>query len=515
MAPMQNSRGADGRQDWLRRRSESRGLTQYVAVIRERWWLVTLTTLVAVAAAVAYAALAPKTYQAEADLLITPVSAGDAATAGLGLLTESNDPTQTISTAARLISSNEVGARALQRLGRPGRPEDVFRDVAVEPVAQSNLVAVRATAASPRGAADLATAVARAATEVRTRQLRLQVDALIPTLERQVAALPPADRAGPDTLGARLSNLRILRTGDDPTIRLATAATAPDSPKSPRPKLALVAGLLGGLILGIGAAFASQALDSRLRREEQVAELFRLPVLGRIPRAVRRPGAAPLGADRLSRPAVEAFRTLRATVMATVGEHAQSVLVTSSGSGEGKTTTALNLAHALSLTGAKVILIEADVRRPMLGATLGARPTTGIASVLEDARPVAEALTTMPAYGENLRFLLAERPIPEFADRLGPAVASRMLEEAEQHAKFVVIDSPPLTEVIDALPLAQAADAVLIVVRFGKSRMNRLARLGEILHQGGAQPIGIAEIGSEAMQSSYYTDGPRAVRTPA
>lgn len=500
-----------GRQDWLRPRSESEGVSRYVAILRERWRLVVLVTLAAVLAALAYSLLAPKTYEAEADLLITPVSGGDLATSGLGLLTESNDPTQTVTTASRLVTTNEVGARVLERTGRTGPPASAFAGVVVEPIAQSNLIAVRATASSAQGAADLATAVARAATEVRTRQLHLQLDGLLPTLQRQLAALPIEERAGPGSLGERVTQLQTLRASQDPTIRLATAASPPNSQKSPRPKLALAAGLLGGLILGLGAALAQQALDPRLRREEQLRDIYRLPVLGRIPRASRRPGPRPLDPDRLEPPVVEAFRTLRATIAATLGpDHPKSLLVTSSGSGEGKTTTALNLAYSLSQTGQRVILIEADVRRPMIGETLGATPMYGVASVMEGSRAVADSLTTLPAYGENLRFLLAERPIPSFADRLGGEVAQRMLAEAEAIAEYVVIDSPPLTEVIDALPLAQEADAVLIVVRLGLSRLKRLTELGEILSQGGAYPIGIAEVGTEQASSSYYVDAPQS-----
>ncbi len=510
MAAMTRTRAAQpAGKDWLRPRVDSAGMSRYVAILRERWWLILLTTSVAVGVAVAYATLAPKTYVAEADLLITPVTSGNSSVSGLGLLTESNDPTQTVTTAARLVTTNEVGARALQRVGRKGAPDSIFQDVVVEPIAQSNLIAIRATARSPEAAAATATAVARAAIEVRTRQLRLQLDATIPTLQDQVAQLPEAERSGPGTLGERVSALQALRVQDDPTIRLATAASPPTGPASPKKKLALAAGLLGGLILGIGAAFAVQALDPRLRREEQLRDIYRLPVLGRIPRATRRPGASPIGHERLSQPAVEAFRILRATVTATVGPvRPQALLVTSSGPGEGKTTTALNLAYSLAQTGQQVILIEGDVRRPMLARTLKASPAYGMASVMDGSRSVADSLTKVTDYGENLSFLLAERPMPSFVESLDVSVAHRMLTEAEEIADFVIIDSPPLTEVFDALPLAQESDAVLIVVRLGRSRLKRLTELGEILAQGGARPIGIAEVGTEEESSSYYYDEP-------
>src|SRR3954447_12916383 len=286
--------------EWLRPPTESEGLGRYIATVRERWWLVVLTTIVAVALALAYVVIAPKVYEGEADMLVTPVSSGDATTAGLGLIADSSDPTQDISTAARLVATTSVAKLVKDRLRLPGSPEDILGDIVVEPIAQSNLVAVRASQDSAAKAAGLANAFAQAAVDVRTTQLHEEIAAQLPQLTERL-------RAGQESLSPRVSALTSLSAGSDPTIRVATSASPPSSPSAPKPKLALAAGLLGGLILGLGAAFASQALDPRLRREEQIRELFRLPLLARVPKlAAARPGQ-PVPPSKLSAAAVEAY----------------------------------------------------------------------------------------------------------------------------------------------------------------------------------------------------------------
>src|SRR6202035_3803086 len=291
---------AGERSSWLRPRTEVQGAVRYLDTIRERWWLVGLTTVIAVAVASIYVATAPKRYQAEADLLVTPVSSNEAATAGLGLITESNDPTQTVSTAARLVATETVASETAIKLHLSESPQALLEDIKAEPIAQSSLVAVQAERGSATDAARVANAFATSAIDVGTHDLHTSIAAQLPSLEERLRSLPVAEQAGPGTLGERIASLQSLAAAPDPTLRVASYATAPTAASSPQKKLALVAGLLGGLILGLGAAFASQALDPRLRREEQLRTLFRLPLRARIPRLDTRRGEGPLVPSRLT-----------------------------------------------------------------------------------------------------------------------------------------------------------------------------------------------------------------------
>jgi capsular exopolysaccharide synthesis family protein len=493
---------------WLRPREETQGAIRYLDTIRERWWLILATTLVAVAVAGLYIAVTPPRYEAEADLLVTPVSGNESADSGLGLITESNDPTQTVSTAARLVSTPAVAAATVRKLGLHETPQQLLDTVAVEPIAQSSLIAVLAKRKSSHEAALVANAFATSAIEVLTGQLHSVIASQLPALERRLRTLPSTEQSGPGTLGQRVTELQAMLAAPDPTLRVSSPATPPSSPSSPKKKLAIVAGLLGGLVIGLGAAFASQALDPRLRREEQLRGMFRLPLLAWIPRVDgSHKTEGPLAPERLSPSAVEAYRTLRATLTATIGEGHRSILITSSSGGEGKSTTAINLAEALAAADQRVLLIEGDLRRPTIARALNIRPTVGVGAVLINEATMGEAIVTSSRYGSNLGFLLVESAAAPLADRLSLPTARKLVAEAEALADFVVIDSPPLTEVTDALPLAQEVDAVVVMARIGTSRLTRLANLGDILQQGGIKPAGIVVMGQDRGTETPYHSG--------
>lgn len=496
---------------WLHPPQEDEGLKRYLVTLRERWWLVVACVLVTTAVAIVYVQTASKVYRTGSEILVTPVSNNDATLTGLGLILSSNDPTRDVSTASSLIATDTVARRVIDKLGLDTTPQKLLQRVTAEPLAQSSVVTVAAEADTAEGAADLANAFATEAVNVRTESLREQLDRTIPALREQLAAVPETER---EALTARIAALVALRGVPDPTLRVVTPATPPETQASPRPRLALAAGILGGLVLGIAAAFGLQALDPRVRREEQLRSLFRLPILARIPRELNTRGKGALSPHGLHRATIEAYRTLRTTLAASRGAEfrSRSVLVTGSTPSEGKSTTAINFAFSLVQAGHRVILIEADMRRPTVGTALGIRPEFGIASVLVGEATLDQALVYSPEYGPDLQLLLVDRPQPELADRLSLPTARQLVRDAEALADFVVIDSPPLTEIIDALPLAQEATDVLIVVKLGRTRSGRVVQLGELLAQHGIRPAGIALVGVERpnRESYYYQAEPES-----
>jgi receptor protein-tyrosine kinase len=254
-------------------------------------------------------------------------------------------------------------------------------------------------------------------------------------------------------------------------------------------------------------------LDPRLRREEQLRRLYGLPILARIPKDSRAHGAGALAPEMLSPSTIEAYRTLRATLAASRGRDvgATSILVTSPSPSEGKTTSAINLASSLALAGNKVILIEADLRRPAIAKALGIEPRHGTGSVLLETVDLQDALETTRAYGNYLQVLCADYSGAAsgwMADRLFLPSAQNLVTDAKKLADYVVIDSPPLSEVIDALPLAQRADEVLVVVRLGKSHLTKLAHLAELLQRHAIRPVGFAVVGAQAQSEGYYAAPP-------
>jgi capsular exopolysaccharide synthesis family protein len=501
--------------NWLNPAVEEQGLARYVSTIRERRWLIVLTVLVTTLVAILYVLTASKVYDAEADLLITPVTSADPTLAGLGLISNSSDPTRDVETASKLVTTADVARRVKAQLHDSRSPQKILESVSVAPVATSNIVAVTAQGPSPEAAQSLANAFAQQAVTERTVAFHTQVDEKIKNLKPQVPKLQPGQTTtqDPNSPAAQLATLETLRAGSDPTMRVETLADAPTAPSSPKKKLSIAAGLLAGLVLGVGGAFALQVLDPRLRREEQLRRLYGLPILARIPQDARAHGAGALAPEALSPSTIEAYRTLRATLAASRGHDVVSaaVLVTSPSPSEGKTTSAINLASSLALAGNKVILIEADLRRPAIGKALGIEPRHGTGSVLLETVALQDALETTKAYGQYLQVLVADYSGAAsgwMADRLFLPSTQRIVDEAKKLADYVIIDSPPLSEVIDALPLAQRADEVLVVVRLGKTQLTKLAHLGELLSRHGIRPVGFAVVGAATNTEGYYYMAP-------
>ena len=502
-----NARSAE----WLRPRVEQQGLQRYVSTLRERWKLIVAVTLLTTVAAVAYVLTAQKEYTAVADMLVTPVSQTDPAYQGLNLIRSSSDPTRDVETAARLVVNRDVALRAKRDNRRLTKgPLTLQQHVKAEPIAQSNLVAITATGSSAREARDIANGFAAGVIEVQTDRLHRAVAHQVDALAPRVRALSPEDRAAPDSLASQYATLQRLQTQSDPTLQIQTRAALPTGPSWPKKKLSVIAGVLAGLILGVGSAFALQVLDPRLRREEQLRALYGLPILGRIPRESSRRQQRALAPERLSPSTLEAYRTLRATLAASrrgrSGE-APAVLVTSPSPSEGKSTTAINLASSLALAGNSVILIEADLRRPSIADALEVRAEHGTGSVLLGMANFRDALVETRAYGRYLRLLLADQSGAAsgfMADQLFLPAAQNLVQEAKGLADYVIVDSPPLSEVIDALPLAQQVDEVLVVVRLGRTQLTKLQNLGELLARHDIEPVGFAVVGVPSTGEGYY-----------
>jgi capsular exopolysaccharide synthesis family protein len=203
---------------------------------------------------------------------------------------------------------------------------------------------------------------------------------------------------------------------------------------------------------------------------------------------------------------MEAYRALRATLGATraADEGARSILITSPSASEGKTTTAINLAESLALAGHKVILIEADLRKPDVGTTLDLESDAGVIAVLPGEARLEDALVESPLFGSDLKVLLAEQTAPFASEILSLPSSRKLIEEAAELADYVIIDSAPLSAVVDALPLAAAVDEVLLVVLLGRTRIRQIAELGELLAENGITPAGFALLGAPREGRGYY-----------
>ncbi len=477
---------------------------RYYVVLRERVGVIVACTLLVVVAAVVYVKVAPRTYQAQAELLVAPASPNDAVESALPVLHQSGDPTEDVLTGASLVTTPNVAAAVVSDARLDMSAGAALADVQATPVGQAELVAVQATAPLPELAQELANDFATQTIAVSTATMHAAIEAELPTLKAQLLQIAPADRYG-STLGEQVDELEQLLVQSNPTLLMVARAGLPTGPSSPKTKLTVVAGLIAGIIVGICAAFLLHALDPRLRLEEQIRELTGLPILARIRRERLRRSSPMLPSD-LSIAAQEGYRTLRTTLTARGPSTAsRAYLVTGSGPGEGKSTTAINLAATLAQSGASVILIEADLRRPTFSAAFGVDVPIGIERVLAGGGvDLRSALVVLPFGDGAIHALAARKTNLESADLMSYDATSRLISSAKALADYVVIDSPPLTAVLDALPFAQLADEVVVVTRLDQTKRKRLIDLVELLHEYGASIAGVVMVGGLHSERDYY-----------
>ncbi len=273
---------------------------------------------------------------------------------------------------------------------------------------------------------------------------------------------------------------------------------------------ALVFGLIGGIVI----AFLMESLDTGLRTIAEIESVTELPSLAIVPRA-RRTAAddglnlstAQRNISVLTQPKsqfAEAFRSLRTSLMlSSVGHPPQVILFTSATPSEGKTTVASNLACILSQGDSKVLLIDADLRRPNVHHRFGLNGKLGLTTVLTNSSSLEDALQHIPD-APNLD-ILASGPVPPFpTEMLSSGAMRELLERCMAEYAYVVIDSPPILSVTDGVILARASDAVVLVVRHGKSSKHVVRRARDLLLRAGAPLTGIVLNAVDMSSPEYY-----------
>jgi capsular exopolysaccharide synthesis family protein len=272
-------------------------------------------------------------------------------------------------------------------------------------------------------------------------------------------------------------------------IRIVDTAEVPERPVRPRKLLSLALSLIGGLVLGVGTAFFQEYMDDTLKSASDIDRYLKIPTLGVVPRMAtlegkRRYGygygperkdtaagviAALTRVDLIAHEApsslmAEAYRSIRTSLLLSFPDHPpRSVLVTSAAPSEGKTVTALNIAISLTQTGARVVLIDADMRKPRISSVFNLKQPVGLSSVLTGTAPLKTAIQDSPV--PNL-FIMPCGPIPPNPGEL--IVANRfrqLIQVLPQYFDYVILDSPPVSNVSDARILAAICDATVLVVK--------------------------------------------------
>jgi capsular exopolysaccharide synthesis family protein len=482
--------------DRSRSRPGEGALAPYLRAIQAHRLVFVLVVLATVAAATVWTSTAQKEYSATAKILVTPVSQENLSLLGFDLLRESGDPTRTVQTAAALIESREPANQAARTLNDGRTGSQILSSISVQPEGESNVLDVTATADSPSSAARTANAYSTAALDSRKKTLELQVEA-------EIARLESSGPANAETT-KRIDTLTALKENGDPTLALAQEAIPSSSPVGASAAIVIGLALLAGLAIGTAAAVVLELTAHKIRDEDEAVELFPLPILARVgvlPRSRRRSqgGQWPMPPN-----VREPFRTVM-TQLQRASRH-QVVMFTSGSTGDGKTTSSINLAMTMALGGHSTILIDTDLRKPGVAGALQIPPQpSAVPTLLEDPASIEQSLVPVPGV-DGLRVLApgafgtqGEASIESFAEML-PAV----LEQAAGLAEYVVIDTPPLGEISDALWITPHVDNIILVVYPGNTNRANYEVMRDLLDRSGDRPAGLLVIGDRTGASTTY-----------
>ena len=302
--------------------------------------------------------------------------------------------------------------------------------------------------------------------------------------------------------------------------RIVDSARPPQAPIEPNIPRNLMFAVVLGLASGIGLAFLLEGLDNTVRTTEQAQMISGLPSLGMIPLGSKSAREGP-NPKRLviatSKEAVElvtqvrpqsqmaeSYRALRTSLLlSNLGSPPKVVMVTSALPQEGKTTTSINTAVVLAQKGVRVLLIDADMRRPSIHKTLGMGPHSGLSNVLTGSIPLEKAITSTTVL-PNLFVLPAGTPPPNPAELLASANMREVLAQLREQYDHIVIDTPPTLSVTDAVVLSPRSDACILVIRSGQTTKQALRRSRDVLVQVNAKVVGVLLNAVDLSSPDYY-----------
>ncbi len=330
-----------------------------------------------------------------------------------------------------------------------------------------------------------------------------------------------------DDLRKQQGSNDIASQGSDNNISVAAFAIPPEQPVGPRRLMTVLASLLLSTLFGMGLALFLEYLDDTIKTTEEIENYLQLPALAAIPTIDSMPRRKLLlvgkgdgeidddlahselliHADSRSSLA-EAYRQLRTSILLSTAGHApKSLLITSSLPSEGKTTTATNTAISLAQTGAKVLIIDADMRRPRLHSVFGISNGDGLSTILSSDLNETELLNVIKTDERTKLNLLTSGPIPPNpAELLGSEQMANLMRTLQNHFTHVVVDSPPITSFTDGVLIASMVDGVILVVHSGKSSRQVVRRARQMLMDVGAKILGVVlnNVNLRSQDNYYY-----------
>ena len=438
-------------------------LQDYLAVLRKRWITIVLVTVAGIAIGIAATTLTTPTYKARSQVFVS-VQTGETSS---DLLQGSSFTQKQVKSYTALVTSPRVLAPVVAELDLPMSPETLASSVSADSPLDTVLINITATNDDP----DLAAAIANATAT---------------SLATEVSALESrADGVSP----VQISSVR--------------TASVPQYTATPNTRLNLALGAVLGLAVGIGIAVLRHVLDTRIRDESDVRQVTDSSVIASIAFDDDAPDHPLIVQSHPHSQRAEAFRRLRTNLQfLDVDGRPGTIVVTSSLPGEGKSTTAINLAITLADAGSKVVLVDADLRRPSVAQYMGLEGNVGLTTVLIGRATTADVV--QPWGNGNLHVLPSGQVPPNPSELLGSTSMSTLLDALAAEYDVVLIDTPPLLPVTDAAILSRLAGGALVVVGADTLDRHQLTESMASLHNVGARVLGLVLNRSSRSQSDAY-----------
>jgi capsular exopolysaccharide synthesis family protein len=453
-------------------------LSEYLYILRRRWLGVLIIALATLAVASAVTLALPKKYTATTQLFIAV--AGES---GTDLAQGSSFAVKQMASYAEVATSPRVLTPVIQQLGLRVTSEELAKSVEATAAPDRVILEIAATDRNPAQAAQIANAVGE-------------------ELRSAASELTPKRQDGTDAVHVT-------------TIAGANVPVHTSSPNIPR-NLGL--GLIIGLLLGVGVAVLRHVLDTKVRNENDVRALTDSPILGVVAYDQEVSSHPVILRDRPLAAPSEAVRRLRTNLQfIDIGNRSKSIVISSAIPGEGKSTIAINLAVSLADAGARVILVDADLRRPSIADYLGMEGGVGLTTVLIGRAEVEDVI--QPLGSTSLDLLPAGQIPPNPSELLGSTAMADLLEQLSTSYDMVLLDSPPLLPVTDAVVLSNLAGGALVVVGVDRIHRPQLQQSLESLETAGAHVFGVVmnkiarrEAAAYAYGSGYDSYAPKQQR---
>ncbi|MGN7977312.1 polysaccharide biosynthesis tyrosine autokinase [Microbacterium sp. 22195] len=451
-------------------------LRDYLRIFRAHWLGMLAVIVGAVVLAFGWTLTQPKVYTADATALVRTTGGDELGTVSLG----NSIASQRVKTYVEIGQSRSVADRVITELDLAKSPDSLINQVSITNPIDTTSLKVTANGSSPEQSRDLAEAWVRA----------------------MIAEVNKIESGEPDKTGSVF-------------LSAVDSARLPSSPSSPNTKLALAIGALVGLALAIGYGLLRYTLDRRIRSVEAVERETGVAVVGTVPeektftaddRLIPFDGGNSANSSKAHLFAIaEAMRELRTNIQfMDVDNPPRVMVITSPLPGDGKSTTASNLAITLASSGQKVVLIDGDLRRPMIDTVFGLPKGAGLSDVLAGRAELADVAHRVGGNGRLLVIGAGKIP-PNPSEVLGSARMKELLEAISREA-IVIIDAPPLIPVTDAAVLAHSTDGAIVVATVGKTTFEVLGKALSNLERAGARALGIVlnRVPRRGSGAAYY-----------